>query len=164
MYISFSHCNYKKNKIWILLSFCYSQFLVTLHFPHSLQWRIQNFPEGEGHQLLALGQESIILRDFSRKLHENKRNCTGGVHNAPLDPPMVWIYFEIIANHLPVSFAVRHHDFLLGRTVLQGVAAFPNVMHSVTVRNPVGWHCRSQVTWLLGCLNQLRRPISHPYS
>ena len=39
------------------------------------QWRIQDFPDGGwGRQPLTLGQKSIILQHFCRKLHENERN------------------------------------------------------------------------------------------
>ena len=44
------------------------------------QWRIQGFPDGRGGggdcEPLRLEQKPIILQDFCRKMHENKRNWT----------------------------------------------------------------------------------------
>ena len=45
-----------------------------------LQWRIQDFPEGN-----ATTPKSYYFQIFCRKLHENERIWTpGGVHGAPL--------------------------------------------------------------------------------
>ena len=113
------------------------------------------FPDRGGTPTPGFRAKPIIWQDFSQKLHENKRNWTGG--GVSLTTPWIRQWFGSISrsfvNHLPVSFAVRHHYFLLGRTVLQGVAAFPHVMHSVTVRNPVGRHCKSQVTLMCFSIN-----------
>ena len=46
---------------------------------HCFQWRIQDFPNG-GRQPPRWRRQPIILRNFSRKLHENERVWTWGAH------------------------------------------------------------------------------------
>ena len=64
----------------------------------SVQWLIQDFPEGAPTQRALL----IIWHNLCRKLHENEKNWTeaGGASLEPLDPPMV--YTARIHLNLPI--------------------------------------------------------------
>ena len=65
-------------------------------FFSSRQWRIQDFPRGEGAPTSKVG---VLTYFFGRKLHENERirSPRGGTSLAPpLDPPLVGIHLQIL--------------------------------------------------------------------